>query len=165
MTVSVFSARSKWPSGSNQFMPHAMRYFSIAVSALLLLGCNTEKVQTDAETADFLSLYKCPTASGSYAPTDVQALVSDSARWNGKAVRISGYFVESSERSAIYPSLEGPSSLAFPAGVWALIRLNRGPASGQRATFRGIYTSDIRGHLGQWPGTLCVHSITADNTT
>ena len=140
-----------------------MRLFAITACAVLLVGCNPDGVQVDAKTSDFLSMFNCPVASGTYQPVAIANLIANPALFEGKPVEISGYHISSFEHSAIYPTRQEPFSASFSEGVWTLISTDRNVSSEDRVTLRGIYTTKIRGHLGQWPGSICVHSVRPGN--
>ena len=140
-----------------------MRFLAVATSAFLLVGCDPERVQLDADTSDFLSIFKCPAASGTYALSTVSELIASPERFNGKAIKVSGYYTRSFEHSAIYSTPQDPVSATPSEGVWTLISADRSISSGDRVMMRGVYTTKIRGHLGQWPGSICVHSIIVGN--
>jgi hypothetical protein len=183
---------SKWRTPNNSFKPNLLRYsnnmadrachvvasatqvgliqalglmraFAITACAVLLVGCNPDRVHVDAKTADFLSMFNCPAASGTYVPVAIPNLIANSAAFDGKAVEISGYHISSFEHSAIYPIRQDPFSTNFSEGIWTLIGADRDVSSEDRVTLRGIYTTKIRGHLGQRPGSICVHSVLPSN--
>ncbi|WP_447939824.1 hypothetical protein [Pseudoxanthomonas mexicana] len=136
-----------------------MRILATVFTALLLAGCSSERVQIDHETADFLSAFGCPSASGLYTQTTISALTSEPERFNGKPVKVSGYYTRSFEHSAIYPTPQDPFSADFSKGIWTLMSTEASPKNGDSATLRGVYITSTRGHLGQWPGSICVHSV------
>ena len=138
-----------------------MRFLAAALSAMLLVGCDSERVQVDADTKDFLSVFNCPTPSGAYLPATIAELIANPGRFDGKAVKVSGYYLESLEHSAIYPILQDPLSVAFSDGIWTLVSIDLSPSSGDHVVIRGVFTTTTRGHLGQWPGSICVHSVKA----
>ena len=140
-----------------------MRAFAVTVCTFLLVGCNPDRVHVDAETADFLSIFNCPVASGVYATVSIPQLIANPAAFDGKAVEISGYSISMFEHSAIYPTKQKPFSANFSEGIWTLTSVDLSASSEKPVTLRGIYTTKIRGHLGQWPGSICVHSILPSN--
>jgi hypothetical protein len=140
-----------------------MRAIVITACAALLVGCNPDRVHVDAETSDFLSMFNCPVTSGTYVPVDIPQLIANPATFDGKAVEISGYHISLFEHSAIYPTRQEPFSTNFSDGIWTLISTNRNVSSERRVTLRGVYTTKMRGHLGQWPGSICVHSVLPSN--
>ena len=139
-----------------------MRSFAVVAGTVLLLGCSAERVQVDAKTLRFLSLFDCPTASGTYESTTISEIITRPAAWDGKPVKVSGYFVSSFEHSAIYPTKQDPFSAIFSGGLWTLLSVDREIVSGQRVTLRGIYTTRVQGHGSQWPGSICVHTADAE---
>ncbi len=140
-----------------------MRLLAVAAISTLLVGCDPERVQLDAETSAFLSMYKCPSAPGSYEASTVAELTTHPERFNGKAIKVSGYYTHSFEHSAIYSTPQDPFSATFSEGLWTLMSTDKSPDSGDHVTLRGIYTTSTRGHLGQWPGSICVHSVSVSN--
>lgn len=136
-----------------------MRILAVASTAFLLIGCDPEIVQLDEETADFLSIFECPSTSGRYSPATIAELTSSPERFHGKAIKVVGYYAHSFEHSAIYSTPQDPFSADFSKGIWTLMSTDGGPNSGSYVTLRGVYTTDTRGHLGQWPGSICVHSV------
>jgi hypothetical protein len=139
-----------------------MRAIALAVIASLVSGCNAERVQIDAETAGFLKMVGCPIVSGTYQPATIPELIASPDRLDRQAVRISGYIVSSFEHSAIYPTPQDPFLANKSAGLWTEMSVWRAVESDKRVTVRGVYIKGISGHGGQWPGSLCVHSIVAD---
>ena len=140
-----------------------MRAIGITAYAVLLVGCNPDRVHVSAETSDFLSMFICPIASGTYLRVAIPKLIANPATFDGKAIEVSGYHISSFEHSAIYPAWQEPFTSRFSEGIWTLISTDRDVSSEYRVTLRGVYTTKIRGHLGQWPGSICVHSIGPGN--
>ena len=136
-----------------------IRVFAITVCVSLLVGCNPDRVQVDTETSRFLSIFDCPVASGTYESVEIAELIANPAIFDGKAVEISGYHISSFEHSAIYPTPQDTFSANFSEGIWTLISTERNVGNKDRVTLRGVYTTKIRGHGSQWPGSMCVHSI------
>jgi len=136
-----------------------MRFFPAALSAILLSGCGSDRVQVDAEALDRLSAYGCPIASGIYERAEIANLISSPTRFDGKAVQTSGYYYSASEYSAVFPDQQDPDdpyASDFSKGLWAL-GVDEA-LHGQPVTLRGVYHAKGHGHLGQWPGTICVYS-------
>lgn len=141
-----------------------MRILPAVLSAILISGCGADRVQVDAETLDHLSIYDCPVASGTYERAEIADLISNPARLDGKAVKISGYYYSSFEHSAIYPDAQDPQNLFasdFKKGLWVLDVDQT--LSGKFVTLRGVYDAKGHGHLGQWSGTICVYSAALGN--
>ena len=143
-----------------------VRCVSVIVLAALVAGCNPERVTVDEEQREWLAMFGCPDVTGVYEPATLEQVIAEPARFQAKPIKVSGFYHVSFETSAIYPA---PSAVMdFRRGIWLLGR--SGDLVGRQVTVRGVYDpgpSDgrhrwpIGGHLGQWPGAVCVHSIQA----
>ena len=164
--ISLYRARDRI---GQEFRPKIVAYFWLTSSTVVLWVAAgsaywlTDRVRVDAETADFLSIFRCPIASGTYKPAKIADLIAHPELRDGKGVNISGYFTNSFEHVAIYPARQDPFSATFSEGLWMLLSTDHKISNGQRITVRGVYTTKIRGHLGQWPGSICVNSVIAEN--
>jgi len=137
----------------------------VVALAALLLGCNPERVNVDEEYREGLALFNCPEATGVYEPATLEQVIADPARFQAKPIKVSGFYHVSFENSAIYPA---PSAVMdFKRGLWLLGR-SGDDLIGRRVTVRGVYDPGpnngqgrwpLGGHLGQWPGAICVHSM------
>ena len=145
-----------------------VRCACIAALAALLVGCSPERVNVEEEQREVLALFDCPEATGVYEPATLEQVIADPARFQAKPIKVSGFYHVSFENSAIYPA---PSAVMdFRRGVWLLGR-SGDDLMGRRVTVRGVYDPGPNdgkgqwprgGHLGQWPGAICVHSMEAD---
>ena len=141
-----------------------MRILAAALGTILIGGCGVDRVQPDAETLDNLSIYDCPVATGTYEPAEIPNLISSPERLDGKAIKISGYYYSGFEHAGIYAEPQDPEKLYasdFTKGIWTLGADQK--LSGKFVTLRGVYDAKGHGHLGQWPGTICVYSTTLGN--
>ena len=144
-----------------------VRCVCIAALATLLVGCNPERVNVSDEQRDVLAIFRCPNASGVYESTTLEQVIANPARFQAKPINVSGFYHVSFENSAIYPA---PSAVMdFKRGLW-LLGQSGDDLIGRRVTVRGVYDPGPNdgqsqwprgGHLGQWPGAICVHSIEA----
>ncbi|WP_436043230.1 hypothetical protein [Pseudoxanthomonas sp. LjRoot143] len=144
-----------------------VRCVCIAALAVLLVGCNPERVTVSDEQQEVLALFGCPDAHGTYESATIEQVIADPARFHAKPIKVSGFYHVSFENSAIYPA---PSAVMdFKRGLWLLGR-SGDDLIGRRVTVRGVYDPGqndgrhrwpIGGHLGQWPGAICVHSMEA----
>ncbi|WP_213602508.1 hypothetical protein [Pseudoxanthomonas japonensis] len=137
------------------------------VLVALLAGCDPERVHVDDEVRGYLAIFDCPQASGAYIPTTIEEVIAEPGRFQEKPIKVSGFYHVSFENSAIYPTASSVED--FASGLWMLVGLDDG-LMGKRVTVRGIYDPGRNdgqhqwprgGHLGQWPGAICVHSMEA----
>ncbi len=144
-----------------------LRTVMSVVLVALLAGCNPERVHVDDEVRDYLAIFDCPQVSGAYIPTTIEEVIAEPGRFQAKPVKLSGFHHVSFEHAALYPTPSAAND--FRRGIW-LLDLGNDELTGQRATVRGVYDpgpNDGRGqwpqggHLGQWSGAICVHSMEA----
>ncbi len=84
-------------------------------------------------------------------------LTSEPERFEGKFVAVSGYYYQYFENSAIYSTIENkPYSHKFSDGIW--LSGVGAEFGGMHINISGIFSQKVKGHLGQWPGTICVTS-------
>jgi hypothetical protein len=144
-----------------------VRCMCVVALIALLVGCNPERVNVDEEQREWLTLFDCPEATGVYEPATLEQVIADPARFQAKPIKVSGFYHQSFENSAIYPSSSATEN--FESGLWLHVGLS-GDLRGKRVTVRGVYDPGpdngqtrwpLGGHLGQWPGAICVHSMEA----
>ena len=84
-------------------------------------------------------------------------LTSEPERFEDTFVEVSGHYYQYFEHSAIYSTTEQrPYSHKYSDGIWLS---GVGPElGGMHVTVSGIFSQKVKGHLGQWPGTICVTS-------
>lgn len=143
------------------------RAYSIGCLSLIVLmsACDTDRVHVTDEVLEHLALYGCPEVSGVYEMSEIGDLIAEPTRFDGKAIKVSGFYHHSFEHQAIYPT---PVTDDFSRGVWVLDADDA--LKDQRVILRGVYVAGSKneaggwpggGHLGQWPGSICVHSTEA----
>jgi hypothetical protein len=135
--------------------------------AALVVGCNPERVTVSDDQRELLAMFRCPDVSGVYEPTTLEQVIAEPARFQAKPIKLSGFYHASFENSAIYPV---PSAVMdFRRGIWLLGR-SGDDLIGRRVTVRGVYDPGPNdgqgkwptgGHIGQWSGAICVHSMEA----
>lgn len=100
----------------------------------------------------------CPKVDQPARKIILSDLSSDPDRYHGAAVRVDGYYYSYFEHSAIYPApIPKPYNPEFDKGIWLLHA--KPELNGEHVRVIGIFSSRIKGHLGQWPGSICVTSI------
>jgi hypothetical protein len=144
-----------------------MRLLPVVVLAALVAGCDTERVTVSDEQRELLAMFRCPEASGVYESTTLEQVIAEPARFQAKPIKVSGFYHVSFENSALYPAASSVEE--FKSGIWLNVGFDDSLV-GRRVTVRGVYDPGpnngrhrwpIGGHLGQWPGAICVHSMEA----
>jgi len=120
----------------------------------VLVSCIAPAPTTISSSA--IATGECPPAAGATVAASVSDLARSPARYELKLVRVTGYYRSSFEHSAIYASLPAASDPSPVEGIWAS-PLPEG-LDGQRVELLGYFTQSVRGHGGQWAGSLCVVS-------
>jgi hypothetical protein len=132
----------------------------LATSIVLMLSaCQPEAGTGDVagKTRSPLRGSECRAAGGAARTIDIEALTSSSSSLEGALVRVSGYYALDFEHSAIYAIPKSdPFDHHFESGIW-LDRMDP-TLSGKNVQVTGIFTRNFKGHLGQWPGSICVIS-------
>ncbi|MEL1266232.1 hypothetical protein [Pseudoxanthomonas putridarboris] len=137
-----------------------MRFLLAATLGILLSGCSPERVQVSAERLEHLAIFDCPVASGTYEEAEIEDLIAHPDLFDAKAIKVSGFYHSSFEHQALYPT---PADDIFEHGLWILG--GNDALKGKRIVVRGVYAPSIHGHLGQWPASICVHSVVAAEHT
>ena len=101
---------------------------------------------------------ECPAAVGVPVPTSISELVQSPARYELKLVRVRAFYINGFEHSAIYGAMPSEGEPTPGLGIWASPLPDR--LNGQRAELVGYFTGSVKGHGGQWPGSLCIVSAT-----
>jgi hypothetical protein len=78
-------------------------------------------------------------------------------QFEGRMVRVQGYYYNGFEISTILPTHADPYGNAGN-GLWVTGLPVFNQLSGRRVWMVGVFTQHERGHLGQWPGEICVNS-------
>ena len=137
-----------------------MKNFIVFTALTVLVACipkPQDNTGGQADTIDMSSVYSfCPRASDTPLPVSLDALVSDPSAFEGRTVETEGYFHSSFEHHAIYPAPKS-NGQEFSTGLWVVAPIDT--PSGELVRLTGTITVRSKGHLGQWPGTLCVTRI------
>jgi hypothetical protein len=140
-----------------------MREILLATLVVALSAC-----QPKADTSDLASKADvpppwgadCEARQGEATTVGIAQIAASPAQFEGALVRISGYYAKDFEHSAIYANHKAdPYDHHFASGIW-LDRMDP-TLSGRHVELTGQFTQSFKGHLGQWPGSICVTSATA----
>ena len=100
----------------------------------------------------------CPKASGNPTYLSLDTIIRDPSAFEGQLVETEGYYSGYFEHSAIYTTPEkGLYNKDFSTGLWVLVPDDSFDGKSVRVT--GTITTKIKGHLGQFAGTLCAIDI------
>lgn len=140
--------RSRWP---------LIRAWLVLSGMSALAGCRQEELPATQRGVSS-SKMECPQTRGAAKDVELADLSIRPAAHEGKFIQVEGYYYDYFEHSALHPEPEaGRYGGDFNTQVW--IHNIDHEYSGQRVRLRGVFTSKSKGHLGQWPGTLCVVSV------
>jgi len=103
---------------------------------------------------DLYAKYGCTRQVSNPVMVTIEELLASPAKFEGRPVRIEGFYYSSFEHSAIYPNAEDGARFNTKRGLWVLEGLPE-RYKGKRVTVEGIFTARDHGHLGQWPATIC----------
>lgn len=103
---------------------------------------------------DLYAKFGCTRPPSNPVMVTIEQLLESPGKYEGRPVRIEGFYYWSFEHTAIYPNAEDGARFNTRSGLWVLEGLPH-RYNGKRVTVEGIFTSGTRGHLGQWPATIC----------
>ncbi|RYG97875.1 MAG: hypothetical protein EON58_08680 [Alphaproteobacteria bacterium] len=129
------------------------------ISALLLLffsACSSG--QTPIQTAKQISSVPgedaCSRPIGEPDFISIATLLANPERYEGRPVGVIGFYHSGFEHSAIYLHRDDATQFIPTNGFWLRGRIPD-ELRERYVSVSGIFTTKSRGHLGQWPGTIC----------
>ena len=143
----------------NQQAVYVRKIPTVITFVLALSGCSREEpvpenVSHSYTITDVYAKYGCTRMPSNPAMVTIEELLDSPNRYEGKPVRIEGFYYSTFEHAAIYPNPEDGPHSKTQSGLWVLEGLPK-RYSGKHVTVEGIFTSGTHGHLGQWPATIC----------
>lgn len=117
---------------------------------------NTQVAMRGSET---LNAEACLPPAPTSESASIANLISNPSRFDGKSVAVTGYYYSRFEHSAIYPSQRDPNTSEWIDGLWLYGLSPFLKRDDRYVTVSGIFSSKDKGHLGQWPGSICVSSV------
>lgn len=141
-----------------------MKRISAALTIMLLMaGCSrSERSNTnrpsDSSVQSDLNSEACASVPKPQVVA-ISGLIANPDRFEGRAIIVSGFYYSSFEHSAIYPTERDPTTSTWQDGLWINGVSPFSSVSNEYVAVSGIFTSKQKGHLGQWPGSICVSSI------
>jgi hypothetical protein len=139
-----------------------IRFIFFIVTLFYIAGCSRERqevIEPSAQEATVLSSEACLPPAKNPEPVDISTLISEPSRFEGKPVIVSGYYYSRFEQSAIYPSQRDPQNSDWSDGLWLSGLSPFSEFSDKHITVSGVFTRKEKGHLGQWPASICVSSV------
>ena len=124
-----------------------------------LLSCSSDAPEAEKPLPESVQavLYGCPEPVGRPRKASISEITADPGAFHGVLVHITGHYHRSFEHHAIYPGpAPEPDEHTFEDGIWVLS--GHDGLQGDHVEAVGYFTAKTRGHLGQWPGSLCVTS-------
>ena len=135
----------------------------LAASMIALLSACHGTAGAGIDTSGF-PVGECPRPVGVPQAVSVTSLTQDPARYEGAFIRLSGHYCSRFEHSAVYPdTAQAACGQEFRTGLW-LFGMAPGLAD-KHVEITGYFTQTIKGHLSQWPGSICVtsaHEVSPD---
>jgi hypothetical protein len=116
-------------------------------------------VQSSVSESEIFSSDACLPPAPTSESTSIESLISNPAQFEGKSVVVTGYYYSRFEHSAIYPSRRDPETSKWDDGLWLYGLSPFLKFYDRSVTVSGIFSSRNKGHLGQWPGSICVSAI------
>lgn len=138
------------------------------ILAVLLLAsitnCSREDeqnvvAQSAVSESEIFSSEACLPPAPSSESVSIASLISNPSRFEGKSVVVTGYYYSRFEHSGIYPSRRDPDTSEWDDGLWLYGLSPFLKLDDRSVTVSGIFSSKNKGHLGQWPGSICVSSV------
>lgn len=135
-----------------------MRCAALALTILVgAAGCDPGTDLNGRTEPQLLNSSSCPAPTTPPVPAAISSLIRRPSIADGTYILVTGYLCTGFEKSGLY---ETPScSSSEESGLWISGISSDVQFSGDRVEIVGMFDSTQRGHLGQWPGTVCVYSI------
>lgn len=137
-----------------------------AILSIFLLasiaGCSREsepEEKSAVPASEIFSSEACLPPALTSEPVSIADLLSSPAQYEGKSVVVTGYYYSRFEHSAIYPDPRDPENSGMDDGLWLYGLSPFLEFDGRYLVVSGIFNSKNKGHLGQWPGSICVSTV------
>ena len=123
----------------------------LTVFAIALAGCSGSPKSSAISSAD---RNICDTPIKNPESVSIAALIGNPERFEGRPVRVIGFYHGSFEHSAIYLNQADFQHQVAPNGLWVA---NTVPSNlnNKYIALEGIFTSKSRGHMSLWSGMIC----------
>ena len=96
-------------------------------------------------------------AGGKEASVELQSLLKDPQKYNGKIVEVTGVSRIEFEDNALYPDKTAYSNRVYEKGIWleiAKTSFEDKKNDGMHVVVKGKFNASNKGHMGLWKGAL-----------
>lgn len=127
---------------------------------LVLSACNKTPVQEESLTdsrASVLASMECLKVAGAPESVLLADLVRSPEEYDGKKVKVEGYYYSRFEHEGFYPTPRDPLTARHSEGLW-LTNMPAGDSAllDRNISIVGVVSALEKGHSGQFAATLCV---------
>jgi hypothetical protein len=127
----------------------------------LVMGCSSEdasvaRKKIEVNNSSWLNSEACRNYDAEGVEVSIADLISNPAQFEGKNVKVNGFYYSGFEHSAIYPSRRDPATSSWNDGLWVYGLSAWVSFNNKRVTLSGVFSAKRKGHLGQWPGSICI---------
>jgi autonomous glycyl radical cofactor GrcA len=137
-----------------------MKAFLALTICVLGIACSRSGADVEhplaAEDEVRLSGYECPKGRGTLQRVQLEELLRHGEKYHDRTVVVTGYYSHSFEHAAIYATQQlDPFQRRFGDGVWVDGLSPFVDGNGQNILVSGVFSTQERGHGGQWAGSIC----------
>jgi len=135
----------------------------MAIALMLLVGaagCSDRPEVGPHIQSKLLTFSSCHAPSDPPLAVKISSVAADPSRFDGRQLSVRGYFCTGFERSGVFETRD--CDTAAQSGLWITGVPIDFQFDGDRVEMVGRFNGNAHGHLDQWPGSLCVHSIRLD---
>lgn len=151
-------------SEGDYWVLETMRAILSGCLLIFIVSCSRES-ESDASaegraavTGSFSSEACLPSAP-TYETVSIAELIASPDKFDGRSIVVTGYYYSGFELSALYPSRRNPENSETDDGLWIYGLSPFLDLDGRHIAVSGIFNSKEKGHLGQWPGSVCVSAV------
>lgn len=143
-----------WQFAAGYLVACAVAYFA----AVQFLEWKLTPIPESAEASEQVYMTPhCVPVDQQPQDVDIDELVAHPDQFEGRTVRVQGYYYNAFENTTILPTQVDPYD-NIGNGPWVMGLPVFNQLGGRHVWMVGVFTQHVRGHLGQWPGTICVSS-------
>ncbi|MFC6840109.1 hypothetical protein [Xanthomonas theicola] len=137
-----------------------MKIMAILLISFLMNGCSF-KASDEIMPGDGLNSEACSQAAFKTRNVSIAELISDPNKYEGEEISVAGFYYSGFERSVIYPSRRNPDSSSWRDGLWVYGISPFLDLNDRKIVMSGIFSERRKGHLSQWPGSICATSFSS----
>lgn len=137
---------------------------SLSVLALLNISCSDRDggaIDGREQAKDSIfSSSACKLENSEIVNLKIGDLLREPERFEGRLVAFSGYYYRSFEQSVIYEGRSSAGDQGSGEAIWVEGLSPFSGLNGKHLQIMGVFSMKEKGHLAQWPGSVCVISGT-----